>query len=224
MRTRSGCGMPPSWSSAFAGGSSSGQTPSSSARASSGRCDWRIRSLRWWSNVGYRKKRSCSISKCLFSSRIPPLRRVRSCSPSASARTVTAHSLKATGIGERNLRNAASRHLQQRRAGRGRLILANERPGFKWKISLSLLDCPDHRSEVLLRVPALGCSRKQRLHERAQAQLHPERARLVQAVADVLQHVLELEQRRELAVEHRPALQPEDRGVAGAARGHLEEA
>ena len=30
----------------------------------------------------------------------PPLRRVTSCSPSASARTVTAHSLKAIGIGE----------------------------------------------------------------------------------------------------------------------------
>ena len=37
-------------------------------------------------------------SKCLFSSRMPPFRRVSSCSPSASARTVTAHSLNATGI------------------------------------------------------------------------------------------------------------------------------
>ena len=33
-------------------------------------------------------------------SRIPPLRRVSSCSPSASARTVTAHSLKAIGMGD----------------------------------------------------------------------------------------------------------------------------
>src|SRR4051794_31489683 len=32
---------------------------------------------------------------------MPPLRRVTSCSPSASARTVTAHSLKAIGIGNR---------------------------------------------------------------------------------------------------------------------------
>src|SRR3954451_4015920 len=31
---------------------------------------------------------------------MPPLRRVTSCSPSASARTVTAHSLKAIGIGK----------------------------------------------------------------------------------------------------------------------------
>jgi hypothetical protein len=36
---------------------------------------------------------------------------VMSCSPSASARTVTAHSLNATGIDEKNLQNAASRHL-----------------------------------------------------------------------------------------------------------------
>src|SRR3954452_2518021 len=52
----------------------------------------------WWSKVGYRKKRSCSTEKCLSGSRMPPLRRVTSCSPSASARTVTAHSLKAIGI------------------------------------------------------------------------------------------------------------------------------
>src|SRR3954470_24141857 len=32
---------------------------------------------------------------------MPPLRSVISCSPSARARTVTAHSLKAVGIGER---------------------------------------------------------------------------------------------------------------------------
>ena len=36
--------------------------------------------------------------KCFSGSRMPPLRRVTSCSPSASARTVTAHSLKAIGI------------------------------------------------------------------------------------------------------------------------------
>jgi len=47
------------------------------------------------------KKRWCSTRKCLLVSRIPPLRRVRSCSPSASARTVTAHSLKAIGIRKR---------------------------------------------------------------------------------------------------------------------------
>src|SRR5215208_70990 len=33
---------------------------------------------------------------------MPPLRRVISCSPSARARTVTAHSLKAVGIEERD--------------------------------------------------------------------------------------------------------------------------
>jgi len=36
----------------MAGGSPSAHTPSSRARPSSGRCDARTRSLRWWSNVG----------------------------------------------------------------------------------------------------------------------------------------------------------------------------
>src|SRR5215217_327798 len=99
MRTRSGCGMPPSRVSAWPGGSPSVQTPSSSARRTSAWCDSRTRSLRWWSNVGYRKKRSWSSAKCLPASRMPPLRSVTSCSPSASARTVTANSLKAIGIG-----------------------------------------------------------------------------------------------------------------------------
>src|SRR5207302_7642808 len=74
------------------------QTPSSKARDNSGWCDSRTRSGRWWSKVGYRKKRSYSRLKCLSGSRMPPLRRVTSCSPSARARTVTAHSLKAIGI------------------------------------------------------------------------------------------------------------------------------
>ena len=52
MRTRSGCGMPPSRVSARVGGSPSGQTPSSRARRSSGMWDSRTTSLRWWSNVG----------------------------------------------------------------------------------------------------------------------------------------------------------------------------
>src|SRR4051794_12823970 len=194
MRTRSGWGMPPSWSSALAGGSSSGHTPSSSARASSGRCDGRTRSFRWWSKVGYRKKRSCSISKCLFSSRIPPLRSVMSCSPSASARTVTAHSLKATGIGEKNLQNAASRHLQPHGAGRGAHILANQRPRFKGNSRFRLSERPDHGSEVLFSVSLLRGPREQRLHERPEPQLHAELAGLIQAVAHVLQHVLELEE------------------------------
>src|SRR3954470_17955851 len=185
--------MPPSWSSACAGGSSSGHTPSSSARASSGTCDGRIRSFRWWSKVGYRKNRSCSISKCLFSSRIPPLRSVMSCSPSASARTVTAHSLKATGIGEKNLQNAASRHLQPHGAGRGRHILANQPPRFKGNPRFRLFKCPDHGSEVLFSVSLLRRLGEKWLHERGEPQLHTELAGLVQAVANVLQHVLELE-------------------------------
>ena len=44
-----------------------------------------------------RSARARGESAC-SASRIPPLRRVRSCSPSASARTVTAHSLNAIGI------------------------------------------------------------------------------------------------------------------------------
>src|SRR5215207_11338798 len=39
---------------------------------------------------------------------MPPLRRVTSCSPSASARTVTAHSLKAIGIEEVVVREGPS--------------------------------------------------------------------------------------------------------------------
>ena len=125
MRTRSGWAMPPSGVSACAGGSPSAHTPSSSARRSSGWCDARTRSWRWWSNVGYRKKRSWSSAKCLPGSRIPPLRRVTSCSPSASARTVTAHSLKAIGIrsqsgSERVLRTCDPRRANLRRAAPSR--------------------------------------------------------------------------------------------------------
>src|SRR4051812_45271166 len=215
--------MPPSWSSALAGGSSSGHTPSSSARASSGRCDGRTRSFRWWSKVGYRKKWSCSISKCLFSSRIPPLRSVMSCSPSASARTVTAHSLKATGIGKRNLQNAARRASATTWDGTRAALSYERSPGFQAKFALSLFECPNHRGEVLFCVSLLGRPGEQRLHERAESQLHAQGAGLVEAVSDVLQHVLELEQGGEVPLEHGLSLESENGRVAGAAGGHLEE-
>ena len=54
--------------------------------------------------------------------------------------------------------------------------------------------CPDHRSEVLFAVSLLRGPREKRLHEGAEPQLHAELAGLVQAVAHVLQHVLELEE------------------------------
>src|SRR3954449_11487021 len=100
MRRRGGSLPPPSRERARIGGPQSACPPSSSARRISGWWDSRTRSWHWWSNVGYRKKRSWSRLKCLPGSRMPPLRSVTSCSPSASARTVTAHSLKAIGIGE----------------------------------------------------------------------------------------------------------------------------
>src|SRR4051795_8908218 len=189
--------MPPSWSSAFAGGSSSGHTPSSSARASSGRCDWRIRSLRWWSKVGYRKKRSCSISKCLFSSRIPPFRRVRSCSPSASARTVTAHSLKATGIGRGEPPSRARRVVTR---WRGPRKLRDRNQNFKGNFVADatsrakscsfprIFRSTDHRGEVLVAVAGLGGGGVELFRRRRQGQVDAQRLGLAQAVAHVLQH------------------------------------
>ena len=53
----------------------------------------------------------------------PPLRRVTSCSPSASARTVTAHSLKAIGIGKRGKKGGKTKSIprtEQRRVARPR--------------------------------------------------------------------------------------------------------
>src|SRR3954452_10437117 len=54
---------------------------------------------------------------------MPPLRSVTSCSPSASARTVTAHSLKAIGIGE-----LVS---EERRKGRWYLACPGRKPHFR---------------------------------------------------------------------------------------------
>src|ERR1700712_5243800 len=42
---------------------------------------------------------------------MPPLRRVTSCSPSARARTVTAHSLKAIGIGKGGRRRGVTKRI-----------------------------------------------------------------------------------------------------------------
>src|SRR3954447_25655168 len=51
---------------------------------------------------------------------MPPLRSVMSCSPSARARTVTAHSLKAVGIGERGSSCHRPRRAITPLRGRGR--------------------------------------------------------------------------------------------------------
>jgi hypothetical protein len=72
-------------------------------------------------------------------------------------------------------------------------------------------------------VAVLRRPRVERLHERAQPQLDAEGPGLVEAVAHVLQHVLQLEERLEVALEHRAALQTQYRGGARAAGGHLEE-
>ena len=96
MRTRSGCGILLA-SARCAGGSPSAQTPSSSARWSSGWCD-RERVPRAGGRRSGRGRSGRARARSGCRSRIPPLRSVISCSPSARARTVTAHSLKAIGI------------------------------------------------------------------------------------------------------------------------------
>src|SRR3954453_20407323 len=233
--------MPPSRISAWTGGSPSAHTPSSSARRNSGRCDSRTRSPRWWSNVGYRKKRSCSSAKCLSGSRMPPLRRVTSCSPSASARTVTAHSLNAIGI-EREVgrespyvpatfgaQTCASRAValattlppegpshpkhtvfrsqnwpaKSHSHSNDRMI---ERPRSEFQ-PREPFDRLEHACEVAVREPAahrraLGLVGRRRGRDRPAGR----QARL-ERQSDVLDHVLELEQRREVVGEHRLGLQ-----------------
>src|SRR6187200_1471504 len=218
MRTRSGCGMPPSAVSACGGGSPSGHTPSSSARRSSDMCDSRTGSQRWWSNVGYRKNRPWSSGKCLSGSRMPPFRRVPSCSPSASARTVTAHSLKAIGIREEVWRSgirtetipptntnfdlAVIRLAKDPRAGRSHTMhkVRNSQnpPGNCRKTdphrspggsgSSHTLDHLDHGGEVLLAEPAADPDRVELARERSERKSGAVRTRLVEAQADVLEH------------------------------------
>src|SRR4051794_14672556 len=208
MRTRSGCSIPPSIVSAWTGGSPSGQTPSSSARRSSGWCDSRTRSPRWWSKVGYRKKRSCSTRKCLPLSRIPPFLRVRSCSPSASARTVTAHSLKAIGmesgggirvqetagpghsLGGPAGRRGASLHVSRQLPNESRSCVELRSTQFPAGEALQNLD---HRREVRVAEIAADTGRQDVAHRRRRGERRTCRLRLLQAQAHVLEHVLQLE-------------------------------
>src|SRR4051794_21110671 len=105
-----------------------------------------------------------------------------SCSPSASARTVTAHSLKATGIGKKKppkRRVEAICNNVGRDAGDAFLRtvgpVSREIPGF-W-----LFQCPNYGGEVLFAVALLGGPREQWLHERPEPQLHAKSSGLVQA-------------------------------------------
>src|SRR3954447_22507808 len=226
MRTRSGWVSSPSRVRAWAGTSPSGQTPSSSARSSSGRWEARTRSVRWWSNVGYRKNLSWASLKCLPSSRIPPFRSVRSCSPSASARTVTAHSLKATGMNSLCVRGRggvapltaahAMRAFEERQVPGGGL--STPEPA-----TLRALGRLEDGSEVLV-AEAEGPRGRQRLADpRRGGELDPGTIRLVEAQGHVLEHVVELEERVVAVFAHRPGLEPEHRRVARAGAHDLHE-
>ena len=195
MRTRSGCGMPPSCVSARRAARRRPRRPPrarGAARAGAtrerGRCAGGRRSGRGRSGRA-RARSACSAS------RMPPLRRVRSCSPSASARTVTAHSLKAIGIGregERTVRQdktAASR--QAARRGRGSAAfyaekLPNPKPSCKSAalerfVTLSrstrsgdaASNASMTRREVVVAVPALQRSRRARRAQRRGAERRP---------------------------------------------------
>src|SRR5881275_200099 len=87
---------------------------------------------------------------------MPPLRSVMSCSPSASARTVTAHSLKAIGIreGVGDLRPTDARTGDERLLGSPagtRRTLQNRRPIPKYRHIAGSFDekvrLSDHKSD-----------------------------------------------------------------------------
>src|SRR3954469_10128919 len=59
--------------------------------------------------------------------------------------------------------------------------------------------------------------------ERREGEARADRPRLVEAQADVLEHVLELEQRAEVVLEHRPSLELEHRRVRRARAHDLEQ-
>src|SRR5205085_6500696 len=212
------------------------QTPSSSARRSSGWCDSRTRSLRWWSNVGYRKKRSCSSRKCLLVSRMPPLRRVSSCSPSASARTVTAHSLKAIGISKET--STPRTGLPRREGPRGgadsylittlfsRAESARRTDwGFRRRLRGRrwLVDGLDYGREVAASEASCVGSSVHRRGALGDGRADAERPRLLQEVAHVLEHVLELEERVEIPLQHRLGLEVEHRRGTRAGGDHRQQ-
>ena len=84
--------------SACTGGSPSAQTPSSSAREQLGEVRLAHEVVALVIEGRVEEEAVVLDAEVLVGSRMPPLRRVMSCSPSASARTVTAHSLNAIGI------------------------------------------------------------------------------------------------------------------------------
>src|SRR3954452_24180722 len=178
----------------------------------------------WWSKVGYRKKRSCSTEKCLSGSRIPPLRRVRSCSPSASARTVTAHSLKAIGMEkgrgirvQEKLRRTAPERAS--RAERGASLHVSRRLPNQSRSDVRMasrqspagvaLEDLDHRGEV--RVAQFPGHRGDQdvARGRGGGEGRAGRLGLLEAQPHVLEHVLELEERRVVVGAHRPGLERE---------------
>src|SRR3954463_4342742 len=231
--------MPPSAVSACAGGSPSGHTPSSSARRSSGLCDSRTRSLRWWSNVGYRKKRSCSRAKCFSGSRMPPLRSVRSCSPSASARTVTAHSLNAIGIfrRERLRQQKQSRRvtaLDPRSVRRDYPHSPKSSPkpqtclqratflASKSPVCEAFVGFEQGRKVVCSMTSEDRC--RQRVGSRGgRGKRDVRRLGVLEAQPDVLEHVLGLEERRVVVVAHRAGLERQHRARSRPCRHHVDE-
>jgi hypothetical protein len=104
--------------------------------------------------------------------------------------------LKATGIGKKNLQKSrvdASAASGGRDAGGS--FLRTHAP-----VSREILDFAYSNARITAAKSSSPWTggrglRKQRLHQRSQAQLHAQGARLREAVADVLEHVLELEER-----------------------------
>src|SRR5436305_1680076 len=155
---------------------------------------------------------------------MPPLRRVSSCSPSASARTVTAHSLKAIGI---RRKTSTPRTEVPRREGPRRVADSYRIPGVfsrpessgrpdrgLWRLFSGLsgvLHSVDHGGEIAVsEATAVGPAVHRRRpfgHRRGDA----ERPRLLEEMAYVLEHVLELEQRVEIPLQHRSGLEVEHR-------------
>src|SRR4051794_33904289 len=84
---------------------------------------------------------------------MPPFLRVTSCSPSARARTVTAHSLKAVGIEERPAGPRRAWLLRHSRGAGGRILRIGLRISSRgmWRPTpLALLDHLHHGGKVLL--------------------------------------------------------------------------
>src|SRR4051794_13591915 len=123
---------------------------------------------------------------------MPPFLRVTSCSPSARARTVTAHSLKAVGMAREDLQVLTAPGRKSRSRGAGRRILRigpRIASGFVWwRRPLPLLHDLHHGGKILLSQAFSLGSRVGAL--RQLAELHPgaQPLGLGEAVPHVLEH------------------------------------